>query len=281
MTEQAEAISASFQSFVGPARIPELQARVRPEATAMEVAGKVTTYAELEARSAALARALVGSNARPGDRVAALLPNTGETFEILFAAARARNCFVPINRRLAASEIAKLLDDAAPAFLFVDPSLRDEADAALALAATRPVMVDADEAGLRRFVEAATAAPDLPPAQPDDDLILLYTSGTTGLPKGVRHTHANYQAMLRLSEAVPGFAYAADDVVMDVMPLCHVAGLNSGLMTFSGGGRLVILREFAPAAALEAIHAERVTKTLLAPVMLRRLLEAAEIGEAP
>jgi acyl-CoA synthetase (AMP-forming)/AMP-acid ligase II len=271
---------AAAETVLAPARIPEILGRARPDAVAIEVDGEPTTYAALAARSDAVARALVGAGLTPGARVALLMASSARVFEILFGAARARLATAPLNPRLAPPEVARILDDARPAILFVSPELQDLAVQALALTHEAPRVVVAEGRAFESFLAEHVAADPLPAPSPQDDLLLLYTSGTTGTPKGVRHTHATYQEMLRLSHDIPGFAYGADDVVLDVMPLCHVAGLNSGLMTFAGGGRLVVLSRFEPGAALAAIAGRRVTKTLLAPVMIRMLLEAPEIGGA-
>ena len=111
-------------------------------------------------------------------------------------------------------------------------------------------------------------------------MLQLYTSGTTGLPKGVRLNNANYASFLELRTQVEGFDYGADDTVLIVMPLFHVAGTNISFSGLAAGGRIVILPEFSPAAVLGQIEAHGVAHVFLAPVMINMCLQAPEIEAA-
>src|SRR6266705_3559290 len=134
-------------------------------------------------------------------------------------------------------------------------------------------------AGCRRSPEAAPA-PALAPPLASDDILQLYTSGTTGLPKGVRLNNANYAAFLELRTQVEGFNYGAEDTVLIVMPLFHVAGTNISFSGLAGGGRIIILPEFSAAAVLGQIEAERVAHIFLVPAMINMCLQAPEIEGA-
>jgi acyl-CoA synthetase (AMP-forming)/AMP-acid ligase II len=126
----------------------------------------------------------------------------------------------------------------------------------------------------------AAPAPELTPPTLQDDVLQLYTSGTTGLPKGVRLDNANYAAFLELRTQVEGFDYGADDTVLIVMPLFHVAGTNISFSGLAAGGRVIVLPEFTPAAVLRLIEAERVAHIFLVPAMINMLLQAPEIEGA-
>jgi acyl-CoA synthetase (AMP-forming)/AMP-acid ligase II len=119
----------------------------------------------------------------------------------------------------------------------------------------------------------AAGAPRLSDPEPDDDVLQLYTSGTTGLPKGVRLSNANYSAFLDLRNRVEGFDYRAEDTVLILMPMFHVAGTNISFSGLAAGGRLVLQAEFQPPAVLQALEAERVNHVFLAPVMINTLLQ--------
>ena len=119
----------------------------------------------------------------------------------------------------------------------------------------------------------AAPAPTLSAPTLQDDVLQLYTSGTTGLPKGVRLTHGNYAAFLALRHRVDGFDYTADDTVLILMPMFHVAGTNISFAGLAAGGRILLQADFNPAQVLAAIPAERVAHAFLAPVMINALLQ--------
>jgi len=164
--------------------LAELAAR-GPERPALTCAGRTLTFGELDDRSSQVAHALVRDGVRPGDRIAVLTKNRPEYFELMFGAARARAVLVGLNWRLAAPEIAAIADDAEPAAVFagkdqrelLPPTLRDRA-------------IDLDGGYEAWIADLPTAAPDTG-ARADDVVLQLYSSGTTGLPKGARLTSAN------------------------------------------------------------------------------------------
>ena len=119
----------------------------------------------------------------------------------------------------------------------------------------------------------AAPAPVLTAPKLQDDVLQLYTSGTTGLPKGVRLTHGNYAAFLGLRHMVDGFDYTSDDTVLILMPMFHVAGTNISFAGLAAGGRILLQADFNPAQVLAAIPAERVAHAFLAPVMINALLQ--------
>lgn len=227
------------------------------DAAVVDAAG-VTTYAELfdlvEALGADLAARGVGS----GDRVAILSKNRVAFVALLFAAEARGAVALPLNWRLTEAELSWILDDAAPAVLY--------AEAVFEGSLAGHAWVDLDEP------PAATgAAPESTARAPGDEPILqMYTSGTSGRPKGALLTGANWRAMIDawapLMELGPG------DRFLQVTPLFHVGGV---LMAFSSVARrstLHLLPEFDPVLAAEALEERRITHTLMVPAMIEWLL---------
>ena len=266
------------------ADIPRAQARARGEQTAVLFEGQAMTYAELDARSNRVANALIAAGVVPGDRVSVLTKNHPRWFELFFGAAKARACLAPINARLAAPEIAFVVEDSAPGLFFVGEDFFDLAELALDGLAERPrlIALTGERAGFEPFAAWRDAAAASDPGLGEtlgDDVLQLYTSGTTGRPKGVVLTNRNYRRFMEMSEGVEGFAYAPRETVLIVMPLFHVAGTNVSFAGLAQGATLALVKDFVPAEALALIEAEAVAHTFLAPMMIQMLLQAPQIGE--
>jgi len=264
--------------------IPTVHGRDRGDRVAVHFEGRDLTYAELDRRSTQVAGLLQAAGVKPGDRVAWLGRPSEAWYEIFFGTAKARACFAPINSRLAVPEIAFILKDSSANVFFVTPEFFDCA-ATVAEHADRPVKVIAVGGEHPVFADYATLrdaapAPKLETPKSSDDVLQLYTSGTTGLPKGVRLCNANYEAFLKLRHLVDGFSYAADDTVLILMPMFHVAGTNISFSGLAAGGRIVLQAEFAPQAVLDAFGRERVAHVFLAPVMINALLQAPGVETA-
>jgi fatty-acyl-CoA synthase len=254
---------------------PARRARMEPGAVALTQGGRHVTYRQLRDRSASLASALATLAVGAGDRVAYLGPNAIATFETLFAAASLGAIFVPLNTRLAAPEIAYMLDDSAPAVLVVAPELEQLAAAALARStATRVLHL---QAGLNAGYEAAIQdhAGRLPApvgVALSDPALILYTSGTTGRPKGAVLTHGNLTWNTLNQFAHVSISRA--DVSLCTAPLFHVLGLAQiTLPTLFAGGTVVVIPKFDPGMFLATVAAERATAFPLAPTMLQMLCE--------
>ncbi|MER7420358.1 fatty acid--CoA ligase [Micromonospora peucetia] len=259
----------------------------QPDAVAIICEGRRVDYATLHRVSNQVARALQAAGLRPGDRIAYLGKESEHFYDLLFGAAKAGVVLVPINWRLAPGEVEHILRDSGAALLFVDS---DSAATAEKLAPELPslrqvVGLDAPGAPRDGFAAWVSAQPDanvLTRVTPDTPLVQMYTSGTTGLPKGVVLAHRSFFAVR------DGLASAGLDWLDlregDVSLLCnggfHIGGLSWAAMGFASGVTNVVMREFTTAGAVELIRTLRVTTTLAVPAMLRLLLEEPGVTKA-
>ncbi|HXF98736.1 MAG TPA: AMP-binding protein [Gaiellaceae bacterium] len=242
------------------------RARNTPGRTAIVFEGAAITYGELHARARAMAAALAERGVARGDRVATLTSNSPEHVALLFACARLGAALQPLSWRLAPPEVRYQLDDAGPALLAVAPE-----HAALAEEAGGPVP---------RCAFADLDSPDDPPpvaVEDADPLLLAYTSGTTGKPKGAVLTHANcFWTNLSLDRAG---GIGEEDVVLQVLPQFHSGGWNvQPLLAWWKGATVVLEPSFDPARALRLIEERRVTATMGVPATY--LLMAEQPGFA-
>ena len=260
------------------ADLSSAQARTLGATPAVSFDGSITTYAELDERATRVASALSGSGVAPGERVAILARNCVQFYELLFGAAKARACLTPINFRLSEPEIAYVLGDCQARLLFVSEEFLP---AAMRIATELPqspqlIPLEALPAAPLAYAAwrdaAASCQLELRP-DPDDDVLMLYTSGTTGRPKGVCLTNHNYQAFLAMRNEVAGLDYRCGETVLVILPLYHVAGVNFSLSAFAGAGRVILARAFEPASLAPLIQRERVNHLFLAPSMVHTLLQ--------
>ncbi len=253
------------------------RARATPHRTAVVFEGEPTSYGELDARSGRLAAGLLAAGLRPGDRVATLTGNRPEHVELFFACAKAGLILTPVNMRLTAPEVAYQLSDAEPSILLAAPALVPLAEEARTRSG-RPCRVaeltrdGLDALALTRDVVDALASTasegTVPPVTGDagglgDDagLLLVYTAGTTGRPKGALLTHANcFWTNLSLDR---GCELREDDVVLQVLPQFHVGGWNvQPLLAWWKGATVVLEPSFDAGRALRLI-AERGVTTMM------------------
>jgi acyl-CoA synthetase (AMP-forming)/AMP-acid ligase II len=272
-----------LEAIKGLGDIPAAQARVRGAETAIVFRGRSTSYAVLERRSAVAAAALIASGAATGARICVLTKNHERWYELFFGCIRARACLAPINCRLAAPEVAFILGDAAPAILFVGEGFFDIALSALAGLVHRPRLValhgsHPEFEPYDAWYAAAGSANALPQPEDGDDAIQLYTSGTTGAPKGVVLTNRNYRRWMEMASTIEGFSYDPGDTALLVMPLFHVAGANMSIAALAQGGRIVLEEDFNAAAALETMSRERVANAFLAPAMILMMLQSPALA---
>ncbi|MDR3507508.1 MAG: long-chain-fatty-acid--CoA ligase [Caulobacteraceae bacterium] len=259
------------------ADIPRAQARLRPDAIALECEGRRITYAELERRANQCANALIDAGVRPGDRVACLAKNNEHFYVYWLGAAKARACLAPVNWRLAPPEVAFILRDADARLLICGQEMADVVDMVVSDCPDlhRLIQFEAGHPRWPSFDDWIGAYPDTDPGlalEPDDDVIQLYTSGTTGLPKGVQLTEANFQALFKGAVEAGWADFDPAKTVLVAMPLFHVAGTNTGLLGLLQGARNVVLPEIVPAQLLKLLEAQQIAYAFLVPAVINMLL---------
>jgi acyl-CoA synthetase (AMP-forming)/AMP-acid ligase II len=241
-----------------------------PGKAAVVAGDRVLTFAEVDARIDRLGAALQEHGVRPGDRVALLAANELEYLEVQGACLRYGFALVPLNVRLAVPELDFILRDCAPALLVAGRG-REEVVAALASDA-RPdrVLGLGDPTGLPSYDEALASAPAPldPPLDPALIATILYTSGTTGRPKGAMIDRAGFSARVLINSVE--LRVRAHDVHLAVLPMFHIAAFLT-YAHVANGATLVMLEEFSPEAALAEIERAGVTTTCLVPTIIAML----------
>ena len=258
--------------------IARIHANARPDTVALKFEGRITTYSLLNARTNRIARALQADNVSKGDRIGYLAKNTDYFFEILLGGVKAGAVTLPIGWRLAPAEVAYMLENGEVSILFVSAEFGDLARQAITLAG-RPVRIieleDETPSGYTLWRDSQSDAEPELAINPSDTALQLYTSGTTGRPKGVMLTHSNLLKMwIRAGQAgIDCFGWAEDDVCLVAMPLAHIGGTGWGVVGLLNGATLAILREFDPVVALGAIEPERITKLFMVPAALNFMIQ--------
>jgi fatty-acyl-CoA synthase len=243
--------------------------------TAREASRKAITdgeiswsYAELQARIERLSATLAEGGLRAGDRVAFLGFNSAMEIVVLFATARLGGIFVPINFRLTPGELEFVIEDAGAHTLFVGAehvavvdSIRERLPCRRFFAIAEPTT------GWESIEPRGPSIPEAAAVRPGDVALLMYTSGTTGRPKGAMLTHANVWA--NNIEWLLSAGLDATSVSLVCAPLFHVGGLCVGVTPFLlSGGHVVLHRQFEPGAFLRAVEEQEVTFSFVVPAML-------------
>lgn len=227
------------------------------------------TYAEFAERCDRLAAALTDElGVRPGDRVAWLCGNTAELLEAYFGVLLAGGILLPLNIRLAPVESRFVLDDSGATILFRHPDQPD-----VGHDVRQVVLGPAYEALLARQDGGPFPVPDVDEHAPAE---LFYTSGSTGIPKGVLLTHRSLYLHAIHSALTSGMS--GDDVIVHTIPLFHVNGWGTPHYLTGLGGVHVMLPRFDPGEVLRLIEAEGATRLFAVPVMMRAILDHPDVG---
>ncbi len=250
---------------------------IRPVAPMLTQDGRSVTWGSMYRDATRVASALAVAGIVPGDRVAFLDRNGIEYFEVLFGCALMGAVSVAVNWRLAPAEMAAVLEDAGATVLFhgSDYSAAVKEMAPLVTSVRHWVVLDEFADWLDSTAQPHATDPGFEPG-PEDVVTQLYTSGTTGLPKGVMISGDNLATILAKASEV--FHIGEDTVSMVAMPLFHIGGTGWALSGMSRGGHSIVVRDLDPAAILRVIEEHRITETFVVPAVLMMLLATKELA---
>jgi long-chain acyl-CoA synthetase len=240
-----------------------------PDRPAVRLDDTVLTYADLADRSARAAGFLQVAGVTPGDRVAVMLPNVPEFAIVYYGILRAGGVVVPMNPLLKEREVAYYLDDSQARLIFAGPSCADAAALGAERTGVRCVVVDE---GLAAALDAAEPVTGAVVRDGEDTAVLLYTSGTTGQPKGAELTQANLST--NVDVFVADLIHAQpEDVIFGGLPLFHSFGQTCGLNgAVKAGACLTLVPRFTPGKVLEVLTRDKVTVFEGVPTMYVALL---------
>jgi acyl-CoA synthetase (AMP-forming)/AMP-acid ligase II len=247
----------------------------RPDAVAIRHGEREVSYKQLDERSSRLAQVLLAAGAGPGARVAHLDRSAPEIVELFVAAAKIGAVAVPLNWRLAVPELTAIVADAGSPLMIAAPAF---AGIAAEVAAGVPQHVEV--VGVGADYEARLASADaVDPGgsgEADDPVVQMYTSGTTGAPKGVLTTQRNLAAA---TLNVPAWRFDAESVSLTPLPMFHVGGIGWTYLGLSQGATTILVSEFDATAVLDLLEAARVTNAVFVPTILQMLSAVPGAGE--
>jgi long-chain acyl-CoA synthetase len=231
--------------------------------------GRELSFAELDDRAGRFANGALATGLVPGDRVLLVTPNALETFEVLIGCARAGLVAVPLNWRLAPQERAAVVADCDPRAVVADAALG-------AVAAERPLLHLSLGPVYEDWLAHQPGSVAHHVGHEDRVVLRVYTSGTSGLPKGVQLTNANLAA--KVPRVSPHWGLAPDSVSLLATPLFHVGALSWGLAGLFAGATTVLAGDASAAALLRHLTEDRVSHTFLVPAMIARICTEAPAG---
>ncbi|MBF6353023.1 AMP-binding protein [Nocardia higoensis] len=245
------------------------QAIATPDGVAVVENGNSTTYAELNARADRLAQALVADGVAPGDRVGLVVPNSVQYFEVLFGVAKAGAIAAVVSDRLSAPEVAAILADVSPRVVIGrHDGLREPVNGA------RRVL--ASDEDYQAWLDAAEPGDPAIPVAPSAPVVMQFSSGTTGKPKGILLTGRGLG--FALAELQKLLDIDATSVALAPVPFSHVTGLGLALVSTLGGATLVLDIATDPAAFVAQLIGERVSHAVMVPTLVQRLVQSPQVA---
>jgi long-chain acyl-CoA synthetase len=242
--------------------------------TAVKLDEAELTYAQLADSAARMASVLSDRGVGPGDRVGVMLPNVPYFPVVYYGILRAGGVVVPMNPLLKGREVAFFLEDPGAKLLFAWHDFAEAAEQGADQAGAEFIPVQPGE--FEKLVAGADPSDDLADREESDTAVILYTSGTTGKPKGAELTHANLWRNVEVSASTLA-GFTEDDVVLGALPLFHSFGQTCGLnSSIYAGASLTMIPRFDPRKALEIIDRDKVTIFQGVPTMYSAILGCDE-----
>jgi long-chain acyl-CoA synthetase len=249
-------------------------AAAHPERVVVRLDDAATTYGDLDAQSARVAGLLASRGVGPGIPVGVMLPNVPEFAAVYYGVLRAGGMVVPMNPLLKAREVAYYLSDSGAPLIFAWHAISDEVEIGAKQADAEAILVD--PASFGDLLATVPPEPAVVDRAADDTAVLLYTSGTTGRPKGAELTHANLISNVHITQDEL-LQLSPDDVIFGGLPLFHSFGQTCTLnVAVLMGACLTLLPRFDPAQALRLLAEQHVTVFAGVPTMYSALLHVPD-----
>ncbi len=243
----------------------------RPDQVAIVYGEREVSWRELDETSNQLANALLAAGVQANDRIARIEKNAPDYFQLVFAASKINAVLVDVNWRLAAPEMRQIVDDAGAKLLFVGADFAPQLDKIEAeLASVEKTILlgpaDATHEGIDAWAAGQPTTDPGVEGTLDDICLQLYTSGTTGLPKGVMLSNRNLFSFI--GEVPKNWDFTPESVSHVVMPTFHIAGSGWGLVSLAMGSKMILDREVDPVAILKEVEAHGITHAIYVPAVL-------------
>tara|TARA_R110000824_G_scaffold209_22_gene1132 strand:- start:4958 stop:6595 length:1638 start_codon:yes stop_codon:yes gene_type:complete len=268
--------------IISIADVVRFQAQEQPNSVVFTFEGDEMSYAALDVGSNRAAQALAASGVGKGDRIAYMGKNSHLYFEILVGAAKLGAVMVPVNWRLAPPEVAYILNDCRAKILFIGPGFDDLVRKVKAQLDHVELILGSEKAagdfaGYPSWREGFEPSDPMVACAEEDDALQLYTSGTTGHPKGAimtsgsifssRSAGINEDDLMDWQKPVPG------EITLLAMPCFHISGTGTGLAVMYTGGSAIVLPEYDPTQALDLIAQYNISKIFMVPAAIQILLD--------
>ena len=252
----------------------EYHARHTPDRRALVWRDRTISFAEYDAVANRIANGLLARGVEAGERVGFLGLNSPDFYFALIGTAKTRGAFTVFNWRLSIPELAQLIADSDSRLTIVERGLEEMWAAALELCGRTidTIWIDEDRTLEAHFASQPDTRPELY-IHEEDTAIQLYTSGTTGRPKGVMLTHGGFNRMRLCEHLEPAYRWDADDIFINPLPNFHLLSIGIAFQCLYNGVAVSIVRQFDPAVVLATIEHDRPTLLTLTPTMIQMLLD--------